>query len=172
MRWAVTLIALVVAAHLAWAVPPAVTIPVTMEQVQSAIAQAVPQPCPTVPASDTLNGSVGGGCYAPGASTRATSVQAGNTTTDGSGNWSVIFARPFTSAVPFIRAEPMAVSSGSPMQCNWSTRSATGAAGFCDRLQSTTLGGTLTSVLSAVITPFTPAVANTPITWTAREPTQ
>ena len=164
------LLAVIVLPAATLTIPPITAL--TMAQVQAAIAAAVPQPCGTVPASDTLNGSVGSGCYAPGSAARPTSVQAGNTVTDSSGNWSITFARPFNSAVPFIRAEPAAISPGSPMQCNWSARSATGASGFCDKLQTTTLGATLTAILGFVVTPFSPAVPNTAVTWTAREPTQ
>jgi hypothetical protein len=145
---------------------PAMAVPAPSAPVQ------VATPCSTVPAPDTLNGTKGStNCFIPGDATRPTAVQAANVTTDASGNWSVAFARPFTSSTPII--VPLPVNTGSlPMLCNVATRSSSGATGKCWQSNTTTLPGTLAGLAGMLVNPFSMGAANVPVTVIGREPTQ
>lgn len=145
-------------------------------------ARAVPQPsqsggpvtpaCGGVPPADTLLGQAGSmACYVRGDAARPTVVQAANVTTDASGNWSVTWAKPWSSANPVV--VPLPQNSGSmPIVCNWSTRSATAASGKCWQALPMTLPATATALLGLVLNPFDNAAAGITITVIARETTQ
>ena len=116
-----------------------------------ATAAQVPEPCGAVPSADTLMGSTGSaGCYVPKDASRPTSVQAANVMTDGSGAWSVTWARSFTSSAPVVN--PLPVNAGTlPILCNVAARSATSASGKCWQSTSTTLPGTLAALVGLLI---------------------
>lgn len=132
----------------------------------------VPSACGAIPAPDTLNGSAGSsGCYTPRDATRATAVQAVNVMTDSAGNWSLTWARPFTSAQPVVN--PLPVNTGTlPILCNVAARSAISASGRCWQSTATTLPATVTSLLGLVVSPFGTAASNASVMVIAREPTQ
>ena len=132
----------------------------------------VPQPCGVVPTADTLMGSAGtAGCYVPKDASRPTSVQAANVSTDGTGAWSVTWARAFASPAPVVN--PLPVNTGTlPILCNVAARSATSASGKCWQSTSTTLPGTLAALVGLLISPFAAPASNAAVMVIAREPTQ
>ncbi|MCJ2085516.1 hypothetical protein MKK88_05840 [Methylobacterium sp. E-005] len=131
-----------------------------------------PIPCDAVPGADTLLGTPGSaGCYVPRDATRPTVVQAANVTTDSSGTWSVTWARPFVSSSPVVN--PLPVNSGAlPILCNVAARSGSGASGKCWQSTSTTLPGTLATLVGLIISPFAAPASNASVMVIAREPTQ
>jgi hypothetical protein len=132
----------------------------------------VPVPCGVTPSPDTLAGSPGAAsCYVPRDATRPTVVQAANITTDSNGAWSVTWARPFASATPVVN--PLPVNTGTlPILCNVATRSGTGASGKCWQSTSTTLPGTLATIVGLVISPFAVPASGASVMVLGREPTQ
>lgn len=131
-----------------------------------------PTPCDAIPSPDTLTGSTGAiPCYTPRDASRPTAVQAANVTTDSSGAWSVTWARPFTSSNPVVN--PLPVNTGAlPILCNVASRSGTGASGKCWQSTSTTLPGTLATLVGLVVSPFAAPASNASVMVLGREPTQ
>jgi hypothetical protein len=119
----------------------------------------IPGPCGTVPASDTLMGSSGSGkCYTQADAARPTVVQAASVTTDTSGNWSVTWMRAFASSSYYVNPQPTYSSApNGPYVCNvnQATQTTTFVQGKCWQVVSSTLPGVLTSLLGAIVTPFT-----------------
>lgn len=141
--------------------------------VQAAITAATPAPCAT-PAADTLNGTAGVGlpCMSRPDATRPTAVQAGNVVTASDGTWAITFARPFSSALPYVHAEVVTPGAALPYDCNVTTRSATGATGKCFQSTTTTLPGTLLALSGLVVSPFSNTTSGLSVMVIAREPTQ
>lgn len=151
-------------------VPPA---PVEPQDLSGyALKAQMPAACDAVPVSDTLNGSTGSaGCFVPRDAARPTVVQAANVSTDSNGTWSVTWARPFASSQPVVN--PLPVNAGSlPILCNVSARSGTAASGRCWQSTSTTLPGTLATLVGLVVSPFAAPASNAAVMVIAREPTQ
>lgn len=125
----------------------------------------IPRPCSSAPAGDTLNGSVGAaGCYTQRDDTRPTAVQRAMVTTDGTGAWSLVFARGF-GATPVVTVKPVMPTGRG--DCGVAAVSPTGASGSCWTYQSVTV-----SVLGATLNPFATAASGVPVMIVAGQPTQ
>lgn len=128
----------------------------------------LPLPCSTTLPADTLNGAVGSGapCAPRVDSARPTVVQAANTTTDASGNFTITWAKSFVSASPIIIPVLVNSTATNPGACNVTTRSATTVTGKCWMSGSVTV-----SILGAVVNVFNP-ITSAPVMVIGREPTQ
>lgn len=114
----------------------------------------LPQPCGTVPSPDTLNGTVGsGGCFTRPTDTRPTVVQAATVTTNGSGVFTVTWAKTFATTNPFINAQPINPSGSQPYICNITSSTATAVTGQCWQTLTMTLPSIALSLLGLVLNP-------------------
>lgn len=131
----------------------------------SAAVAAAPQPCATVPAPDTLTGTVGSGCYAPGNAARPTAVQRAVVTTDATGAWSLTWAKSFAVA-PALSLKPI-MSGTTKGDCGVSSSTATGATGTCWTYQTTVV-----TLLGASVSPIATAAAGVQVMVVGGAPTQ
>ena len=121
---------------------------------QYATTSQLPAHCPTTPSPDTLTGSVSGGnCFTSATDTRPTVVQAAVVTTNGSGTWSVTWAKAFNGASPFINAQPINPAGSQPFICNVASSTSTVVSGQCWQTQTMTLPGIALSLLNLVLNP-------------------
>lgn len=155
------------------AVPAVYFPPVVPDLSGYALQSQVPQPCPAIPLPDTLNGAVGAGspCVHRTDTARPTVVQAAIVTTDTLGNWSVTWAKPFTSSTPYINPQAINVLGQQPYTCNVSASTTTTASGKCWQAVTMTLPSVATSLLGLVLNP-SGAAASIQVRVAAREPTQ
>ena len=138
----------------------------------AAVAAIVPAPCGTVPSADTLNGTVGTGtCYTRPSDTRPTVVQAAIVATDATGAWIVTWAKPFTSAAPYINPQAINTGGTQPYICNVSSSTASMATGKCWQTITSTLPSVATSLLGLAVNP-TGAAASIQVRVAARDTTQ
>ncbi len=101
--------------------------PVAVEAIQA----MMPQPADIVPPMDTLNGAVGSSVrYMRQDAPRPTISQRTTTAVDGTGSFSVTWAKPFVSSSPAIIVTPLG-GSAQPATCVATARSATAVSGKC-----------------------------------------
>lgn len=124
------------------------------------------------PTTNGTAGDAGSKTFVPANAAQILVVQAVNTTTDGSGNWSVTFGQAFQGATPIISAFPIvAPGATQPMTCNVTARSQTTAAGKCFSGQTVVLN---LSIITAGLTlnPNALVSSGTAVMIIGREPTQ
>jgi hypothetical protein len=138
-----------------------------------ALLSQVPQPCPDAPNPDTLSGAVGTGtpCAHRTDATRPTSLQAAIVTTDGTGAWTVTWAKAFNSPTPYINPQAINVLGQMPYTCNVATSTTTTASGKCWQAVTMTLPSLALNLLGLVLNP-TGAAASIQVRVAAREATQ
>lgn len=142
-----------------------------ISNLNASLTAAMPTPSMSVPLGPLLLGAgASNNQFVPSAATQRQGVMRTTILTDSSGNWTVTWANGFTfiSSIPTVVTQAGNPAGANTIICNWRTRSATGASGFCQQVNTS-----LIALLGITITvaPTIPAT-NTPISVVMAEPTQ